>query len=80
MVKFESKKTVIIFYVLAPLPLVIARNMESESGLEMGGKSEYAKNGFFDEIFLQSLLLNWLHHLIIRLARRPRKPRCHRGI
>ena len=54
--------------------------MESESGLEMGGKSEYAKNGFFDKIFLQSLLLNWLHHLIIRLARRPRKPRCHRGI
>merc|ERR1712035_217613 len=26
---------VIIFYVLAPLPLVIARNMESESGMEM---------------------------------------------
>ena len=36
--KLKSHSKVIIFYVLAPLPLVIARNMESESGMEMAGK------------------------------------------
>ena len=40
----------IIFYVLAPLPLLIARNMESESGLEMASKFIFSR--FFSVDFL----------------------------